>query len=250
MPQLLRNLLLAAALGTALSAPPALGATAPIQHDAGASIPAATLETGDAPAAGVLADDHGHDDADGDGHAAGYGEHGDDHGGEPNLFAGSILQSLAAIVAFVLLLLILRKYAWNQILTGLQDRENRIKGDLEHAAGKHAEAQKVLADYENQRRGLQAEGQKIIDEARKAGEAVKQKLVADAEAHAQRLREQAKREIAAAKETAIAEVYEKSAVLSTEIAAKILGREIDADAQQDLVGESLREFESRMATNN
>ena len=169
---------------------------------------------------------------------------------EPNLFAGSILQSLAAVVAFILLLLILRKYAWSQILTGLQDRENRIKDDLQHARTQREEAEKVLADYEAQRKGLQAEGQRIIDEARKAGEAVKGKLIADAEAHAGRLRERAQKEITAAKETAIAEVYENSAVLSTRIAAKILGREINADDQQDLVGESLREFESRATPNN
>lgn len=169
---------------------------------------------------------------------------------EPNLFAGSIFQSLAAVVAFILLLLILRKYAWGQILTGLQDRENKIKDDLQHAHDQRKQAEAVLADYEAQLRGIQAEAQAKIDEARKAGEAVKNKLVADAEAHAVRLRERAEKEIIAAKETAIAEVYEKSAVLSTEIASKILGREINADDQQGLVSDSLREFEGRMAANN
>lgn len=169
---------------------------------------------------------------------------------EPSLFAGSIFQSLVAVVAFLVLLLILRKYAWGQILTGLQDRENKIKDDLQHARTQREEADAVMADYQAQLRGIQAEAQTKIDEARKAGEAVKNKLVADAEAHAVRLRERAEKEIIAAKETAIAEVYEKSAVLSTEIASKILGREINADDQQGLVSDSLREFEGRMAANN
>ena len=225
-------------LGTELGLNPHHGSFEGHGH-AGGGVPAASLETGDVHPAGELGDhDHGE-----------HGDHDGDHA-EPNLFAGSILQSLAAIVAFVLLLLILRKYAWGQILTGLQDRENKIKDDLQHARTQREEAQAVLADYENQRKGLQAEGQRIIDEARKAGEAVKVKLVADAEAHAGRLRERAEKEIVAAKETAIAEVYEKSAVLSTEIAAKILGREINADDQRDLVSDSLREFESRAAANN
>ena len=248
MPDALRNPLAACVLAAGLLAAPgasvASAATEPIHAEApayGSGVPAATLETGNVHPAGDLGHASGH----GGGHADSY-----EHNAEPNLFAGSIFQSLAAIVAFILLLLILRKYAWGQILTGLQDRENKIKGDLEHAAGKHAEAEAVLADYRNQLKGIQAEAQTKIDEARKAGEAVKAKLIADAEAHGARLRERAEKEIAAAKETAIAEVYEKSAVLSTEIAAKILGREIDADAQQDLVSDSLREFESRMATNN
>ena len=237
-------------LAVTLAAPAASAATAPIENHGG-GVPAATLETGDARPSGVFdahADDAG--DAAAGAHAVDHGDGHGDHGGEPNLFAGSILQSLAAILAFVLLLLVLRKYAWNPILTGLQDRETKIREDLQHAENKHAEAERVLADYHTQLRGIQAEAQTKIDEARRAGEAVKQKLVADAEAHAQRLRERAEREITAAKETALAEVYEKSAVISTQIASKILGRELNADDQQGLVNDSLREFEARSNASN
>ena len=59
----------------------------------------------------------------------------------------------------------------------------------------------------------------------------------------------AQRDIASAKEQALADIYSQAASLSTEIAGKILGREISADDQQSLVNASVEQFKQSASSN-
>jgi F-type H+-transporting ATPase subunit b len=154
-------------------------------------------------------------------------------------FAGTIYQSIAAIIVFVLLLVVLRKYAWGPILKGLQDREAKIRADLENAERAAREADATLKRYQQQLAAAREEQARLIETGRR-----------DAEREAGRIQEEAKREIDAmrkravgeiqfAKEEAIREVFAQAATLATDVATKILQREIRPDDQRRLVQEAL-----------
>ena len=57
--------------------------------------------------------------------------------------------SIWTIAVFVLLLLILRKFAWGPILGAVQDREERLRSTLESAASEREESTKILEQYRN-----------------------------------------------------------------------------------------------------
>ena len=99
-------------------------------------------------------------------------------------FAGTLYQSIAAIIVFLLLLTVLRRYAWGPILKGLQEREGKIKADLERTEQANRQAQATLAEYRAQLAAAHAEGRQIIEQGR-----------ADAEKLADGLKSQTQAEI-------------------------------------------------------
>ncbi|HVL30378.1 MAG TPA: F0F1 ATP synthase subunit B [Sphingomicrobium sp.] len=164
-------------------------------------------------------------------------------GEKENLFAGTLYQSGAAIAAFVILLVVLTKYAWGPILKGLQEREEKIKGDLAQAEAAQKAAKQTLADYEKKLAEAHAEARRLIELAKGDAEKVRQRLVGETEAEIARLRERATAEIRQAKTQAVQELYAQAADLSVAIAEKVLQRSIrDADTQA-LVDRSLRELD-------
>lgn len=167
--------------------------------------------------------------------AAGEGE-----GATP--FAGALYQSIAALICFSLLVVILAKFAWGPIINGLQAREHKIKDDLESAEKARAEADEALATYKAQIAEAQKEAQSVVAEARKSAEQAAAKIKADTEAEIAQMKERAQAEIASAKDAALSEVYAQTAELSTQIAGRILQREINAADQQQLVSDSLAEL--------
>jgi len=175
-----------------------------------------------------------------------------EHGGSgdgPNPFAGTIYQSIAAAVVFLALLFILKSKAWGPILKGLQDRENKIKGDLEHAEQSAKAATAKLAEYEAKLAAAQAEALKIIDQGRLDAQRVAAQVRDQAQAEITAAKTRAESDIRAAKEQALSEIYTTTATLATDVAGKILRRQINPQDQQQLVQESLAELSKTGARN-
>ena len=154
-------------------------------------------------------------------------------------FAGSIYQAIAAVIIFVLLLVILKKLAWGPILKGLVDREEKIKSDLEQAEIAAKEAAATLEQYRQQLINAHAESRKIIEQGRADAEKLAANLQKQAEADINGLRSRAQAEISSARQQAVSELYSQAASLATSVAGKILQRELKPEDQQRLVEESL-----------
>lgn len=164
-------------------------------------------------------------------------------GKDPDVMTGTIYQSITAIIAFVLLFVILAKFAWGPIIKGLQDREEKIKADLDAAEVARNETQATLDEYKKQLADAQVEARSIIDKAVKDAEAAKQRAVSETEQEIQKVNARAKHEIELAKDKALQELYAQTAQLATSVAEKILQRQIDGQDTQQLVEQSLKELE-------
>ena len=137
------------------------------------------------------------------------------------------------LITFLVLLFILRKFAWNPILGAVSERENGIKKAL-------ASADKARQEMEN----LQADNQKILKEARAEREAMlkearelKNKMIDDAKDEAKeeanKLVAQAQAAIETEKKAAIADLKAQVADLSISIAEKVLGEELSNKGKQE-----------------
>ena len=139
-------------------------------------------------------------------------------------------------LSFLVLLFILRKFAWKPILNSVNERESSIKNAL-------AEAEKARLEMEN----LQADNERILKEARaeretmlKEARELKNKIVADAKEEAQaqagKMIEQAQTAIESEKKAAMAELKSHVAGLAVEIAEKVVREELsNKDKQLELV---------------
>lgn len=170
--------------------------------------------------------------------AAGGGE---GHG-ESSIFAGDLGNVLWTLVIFGLVLVVLGKYAWGPMLEMLQKREDFIRESLESAKNDRVEAEARLAEYEERLTVARAEATAIVEEGRRDAEVLRQRIEEEARAEAGKVMERAKREIAIAHETAMKELYEVSGRLATDIAGRIVGRELSAGDHERLIRESIEEI--------
>jgi F-type H+-transporting ATPase subunit b len=159
-----------------------------------------------------------------------------------NVFAGDIGNAIWTMVIFLLVLVVLGKYAWGPLLKGLQAREAYIRESLEAARRERRDAEARLREYQEKLAAARAEATAIIEEGRRDAEVVKRKLEEQAKAESDKMIERAKREIEIAAHEATRQLYALSAHLSTELAARIIGREINPSDHERLIAESIAEI--------
>jgi len=133
------------------------------------------------------------------------------------------LFSLALFGGFVLSA---RWVVWNPLIAALDAREARIVQAETEAAAAQAEAERLHASYAARMAEVHEKVQGILLAARKSAEQEKSRIIADAEAHARQLRDEAIRDIHTAREAALAEV-ERSLDREVELAVtQIVGHRV------------------------
>ncbi len=149
---------------------------------------------------------------------------------------------VAAIIMFAALYFVLKKLAWGAILTGLNDRETKIRTEIESAENARAQATKALDDYQRELAKARTEAGAMIQQARADAQRVGDELRSKNEAELTSMKNKAKEEIEAAKRAALNELYAQTAMLATQVAGRILHREIKPADHARLVEESLSQI--------
>ena len=174
-----------------------------------------------------------------------HGEHG--HGiGHPTGKADPLeFQTDLAIwtaVVFVLLLVVLRQFAWGPIVTGLEKREQGIAANIAAAERANQDARNMLAQYERKLAGSADEVRAILDEARRDAEHTQQEILAKARVDAQAEKDRGIREIETATNQALKQLAEQSANLAVELAGKIVQSQLNPSEHTRLIEEAMARF--------
>jgi F-type H+-transporting ATPase subunit b len=146
------------------------------------------------------------------------------------------------VVVFVLFLLLAMKFVWPHILKGLDQRDQKLRDDLEAADEARKQAKAALAEYEQELSSARNEAGEMIAKARTDAKAAAEELRANNTRELAEMKKNATNEIEAAKQAAIVELHAEASTLAIAIASRVLGREISSTDQQSLVDESLTEF--------
>jgi F-type H+-transporting ATPase subunit b len=141
-----------------------------------------------------------------------------------------------AVVAFVLM-----RFAWPSIRKSIEEREQKIQGDLESAENARSEAAQQLEEYKKQLAEARSEANKIIEEARQSAEDVRKDIIAKSEREAENIVTRAQEQIQAERLRTVQELQRQIADLSIELAEKVVGRSLDGQSQRDLVDAYIRE---------
>jgi F-type H+-transporting ATPase subunit b len=168
----------------------------------------------------------------------------DNHAEEaPNIFSGDIFTALFTLAVFIVILIILGKWAWGPILDGLQKREAHIRNSIEEAEKAKADSEKALEAYKEQLARANQEAQGIIDKGRADAVQLAEQMKQTAQEEARSLRAQTERDIASAKDQALKEIYQQTTELATQMAAGIIGKTLNADDHRNLLQESLNKLQ-------
>lgn len=145
---------------------------------------------------------------------------------------------------FIILVIFLRKYAWRPILSAVEQREEGIKEALASAEKAKAEMQSLSANNERVLAEAKLERDGLLKEARDIKEEIIKEAKDKADKEAEQIINSAKKQIASEKVKAIMELKNKVALLSIEIAEKILKRELnEKESQENFIAEELKKTE-------
>ena len=158
--------------------------------------------------------------------------------------------ALWTFVIFIVLLLVLKKFAWKPISESLDRRERHIAENIAAAQRAQDDAKKMLADYERKLAGAADEVRAMLEEARRDAEGTKQQIVAEAKSAAHAEHERAMREIRTATDAAVEELSQRSADLAVALAGKIVSAKLTGEERSRLVQESLSKFVASAPSRN
>jgi F-type H+-transporting ATPase subunit b len=137
--------------------------------------------------------------------------------------------------AFLVLLVVMWKFALPPVRNLMKRREDRIREDLERAESARVEAEEELAQYRRQLADARSEASGIIEAARQSADEVKRQVRTQAEEEAADIRTRAQEDAQLAANRAQADLQARVADLSIELAEKIVERNLDRDTQLALV---------------
>ncbi|GAB2021300.1 F0F1 ATP synthase subunit B [Pseudolactococcus yaeyamensis] len=144
--------------------------------------------------------------------------------------------------AFLILLILIKKYAWGALTSIFDARAKKINDDIDNAEKARLQAEKFVAQRESELAGSRDEATKIINSAKDTAEANKAKIVAEAAEEARRAKQRANEEIEQSKKEAISGIKGNVADISVKIAEKLIGQTLDASAQSDLIDQYLEKL--------
>ena len=147
------------------------------------------------------------------------------------------------LVTFVVVLIVLKKYAFTPIQQMIDQRRVAITADLDAAEKARGEAQTALAEYREQLAEARKEAARIVEDARRIGEERRVADVAALEAETVRLKEQAKAEIAAGTRQALADLKQHVAELTMVATEKVVRARLDAGEQKRLIEDALADVD-------
>ncbi|MEX2256629.1 MAG: F0F1 ATP synthase subunit B, partial [Acidimicrobiia bacterium] len=153
----------------------------------------------------------------------------------PSLITPAVPEMIWGGLAFLIVLVLLTKFAFPALKKGVKAREEKIRSDLEGAERARQEAEEERTRYQALIADARNEANRLVEDARTAAEQVRQDLITRSEQEAAGIRSRANDDIQAARERALADLRAQVANISIELAEKIVERSIDRTAQEQLI---------------
>ncbi|GAB2176104.1 F0F1 ATP synthase subunit B family protein [Dongia sp. agr-C8] len=169
-------------------------------------------------------------------HAAEAGEH------------GPILENpeLWVVVGFLIFLVYVGPKVWKMIVTGLDQRSIRIKGQLDEAQKLRDEAQALLNEYQRRQKEAAQEADAILAAAKDSAAHHTKDAMAALETSMARREKQALEKIAQAEAHATAEVRREAVEVATAATRKLLAQALTDDRATALVDQSIKELDRKL----
>jgi F-type H+-transporting ATPase subunit b len=139
------------------------------------------------------------------------------------------------LVIFVVLFVVLSKFAFGPITEQVRKREHALEEALAEAKRDREEAAKLIAEQRRQLDAARDEGQKLIADARGAAEKSRQDLVQQAHEQQQEILNRTREEIRAERDKAIAELRREAVDLAIVGAGKVIEKNLDDRTNRELV---------------
>ena len=156
---------------------------------------------------------------------------------------------LVGVLAFAVLFFFVWKWVLPRVSALLEERREKIQGDLESAEQTRTQAEQELAEYREQLATARQAANGIIEEARKTAEQVRADIQARAEREAAATVAKAQEEIRSERDRVFQELRGEIGEIAVELAERVVGASLDAKSHQRLIDEYIDEVASGASGN-
>ena len=160
-----------------------------------------------------------------------------------DLTIGTIIGDFILIAgSFLLLIFLVKKYAWGNITSILDARAEKITNDIDEAEAARQKAEELASKREEELAGSRQEATTILETAKETAEKNKAHILSEANQEALRLKEKAQLEISQNKEEAMNSIKGDVADLTVNLAGKLLSQQLDSEGHRQLIDRYLNEL--------
>jgi F-type H+-transporting ATPase subunit b len=142
-------------------------------------------------------------------------------------------------LVFIILLILLKKFAWKPILSAVNEREENIQESMDMAIKTKAEMEALQTQNQDLLKEARIERDKMIKEASETSKKLIEESREEGKAQQQKIVAEAQKIINAEKAAAISELKTQVASLSLEIAEKVIKGELASDDKQKALAEQI-----------
>ncbi len=139
------------------------------------------------------------------------------------------------LLIFIVLWIVLSKYAFKPITAAVEAREKALQDAIEAATRNREESARLLAEQRAAIEGARNEAQRFIAEGRAAGDRMRTDMLAETRLQQQELLDRARREIEGEKNNAIAELRREAIDLAIAGASKVIEKNLDDASNRKIV---------------
>jgi F-type H+-transporting ATPase subunit b len=148
---------------------------------------------------------------------------------------------LSQLVIFLLLMVLVSRYALRPLLATMRQRQDHIDGQIRSAENHQAEAEKMIEEQKEALQLARVEAKEIVERAKVQKERDAEEIIRQANERAERLIHEATNEINREKEKALLALRQEVGELSVQLASKVIGQELDQSLQSKLVNRYLEQ---------
>ena len=153
---------------------------------------------------------------------------------------------LAQILNFLILVVLLRAVAYKPVARLLQQRSDKIKGDLDKAEADRKAAEQTLEQYKVQLADAHKKAQDIVDKANVTARQEHDAAVAETRKEIERMKATAQAEIENERNRAFDEMKSQIVSLSLAAAGKVVSKNIDTKENDRLVNDFISKLDKNM----
>jgi F-type H+-transporting ATPase subunit b len=164
---------------------------------------------------------------------------------EPSIFALNPGVSFWTLVIFIVLSVVLAKFAFPPILGYAAAREQRIQDTLDEARRQREESETLLEQQRQELLSARQEAQGLIAEGKQAAERVRDDMLTRARAEQEELVTRARQDIERERQKAIESLRREAVDLALAAAAKLVGTRMDSAEDRRLVTDFLKSADSQ-----
>ena len=150
--------------------------------------------------------------------------------------------ALFILLNTLVIFFVAKKFLFGPVMKIITDRQQEIDDMYTQADSAKEEAVKLQAEYEDKLSQAAATSERLVKEATVRAQGREEEIILEANERAEAIRAKASADIAQEKKKALNDAKDEISVIALAIAGKVVGRELDAEDQRNLVDSFIEEL--------